>query len=213
MGTEKMGSEQRSIVYFSAEGAENRKQTITLAAERARELGLGSLVIFTSQGEGAYEALEVLGSAGPKVVAVTYPSEKVFYQRKKDSDELEELRVGVPEDREKELEARGAVIVRAALPFAEIFVAPGTTDPKLAAIRGTLDLFGGGMTLCVQAVLMACDKGAVRGEEEIVACAADTAVVVKACHEEDLFTPWGLEIREVIAKPRLLTITKHVTDD
>jgi len=57
---------------------------------------------------------------------------------------------------------------------------------------------------------MACDHGAVPANEEVVVCAADTALVVKAAHEADVFTPWGLEIREIIAKPRRLTITKGV---
>jgi hypothetical protein len=195
-------------VYFPSEGKAHRKETIRCAAERARRLRAKHFVVFTSRGDGAEDALEELQGTTVTVVAVTFISEKKFYSQKEGSDEFQATPVGISPQRRKKLEDAGAVIVRAALPFAEIPHAPHSADPKLSAIRSTLDLFGGGTTLCVQAVLMACDSGAIPADEDVVVCAADTAIVIKACHEEDLFTPWGLEIREVIAKPRVLTITK-----
>ena len=93
-------------------------------------------------------------------------------------------------------------MVQGTMPFQSVIL-PGTTDSKLAAVQATLRLLSEGMSLCVQATLMATDAGVVEEGEEVVAMAADTAIVACGAMSQWMFHPrHGFEIREVICKPR-----------
>ena len=70
-------------------------------------------------------------------------------------------------------------------------------------IANTLRIFGHGMKVACEIVMMATDCGLVRTDEEIIAIAgrrsgADTAVVLKAVNSHDFF---DLKIREILCKP------------
>ena len=69
----------------------------------------------------------------------------------------------------------------------------------------TLYRFSQGMKVCVEIVLMAADAGFIGVDREVISIAgsgegADTAIVVKPAYPRKFHE---LEIREVLAKPRL----------
>ncbi len=56
---------------------------------------------------------------------------------------------------------------------------------------------------------MSCDSGYLEQEEEVISMSADTAIVATACKKQWLFHPnHGLEIKEIICKPRRLSLNK-----
>jgi hypothetical protein len=82
-------------------------------------------------------------------------------------------------------------------------------DPKLTGIREALRLISGGLGLVVQAAAMACDAGAIKEGEHIISFAADTAAVITASHADTIFLPdVGMEVHEIICKPRVLTYSR-----
>lgn len=56
---------------------------------------------------------------------------------------------------------------------------------------------------------MSCDSGYVEQDEEVIAMSSDTAIVASASKKQWLFHPnHGLEIKEIICKPKKFTITR-----
>ncbi len=65
------------------------------------------------------------------------------------------------------------------------------------------------MQLCVEAVIMAFEEGAIDEDEEVISCSADTAIVASGSFKRLMFSPFeGMEIKEIICKPRNLTMTR-----
>ncbi len=105
-------------------------------------------------------------------------------------------------ERRKELESKGISVVQSTMPFQEVIIPEPATQAD--AIQATLGLISPGMHLCVQAVLMATDAGLVQQGEEVVSMCADTAIVATGALSHWMFHPeQGLEIREIICKPRM----------
>ena len=186
-------SEQEGAMYFDKAGRENTQQTLSLAFERGRSLGLDELVVASTKGDTAYAALEVF--QGFKIVVVTYHCgfRKPFQN------------VMAPETR-RDLEAKGAVVVAAthALSGVERAVSQkhGGIYPALL-IADTLRLFGQGTKVAVEISIMAADAGTLSGSDIIAVGGtgrgADAALVLKPANQSDLF---DICIREVICKPR-----------
>ena len=57
-------------MYFSEPGKSNTEQTLALAYERGKALGLKEVVVATTSGDTAYQACEIF--KGCKIIAVTY---------------------------------------------------------------------------------------------------------------------------------------------
>jgi len=185
-----------SVQYYDSEGQINLTQTIEAVKERLALGDVTTVIVFTGNGVGALQAAEQLGSA--HVMAVTF-------SRIRRSTSLG----GIQDERVRQtLAEKGIRIIEGNLPFDEIII-PDARDPKITAIEYTLDLFGGGMSLCVQAVIMATEQGWLEPGKDIIAMSGDTAIVATPARKSTLFSPFeGMEIREVICKPRHLTIVR-----
>ena len=77
-------------------------------------------------------------------------------------------------------------------------------------VAETLNSFGRGVKVAVEVALIACDAGVVEAGEEVISMGGlsrgvDTALVIRICHRDELFSDnkKGLQIREIICKPRL----------
>ena len=57
-------------MYFDKPGKENTQQALKLAAERAGELNIAEVVVASTTGFTAYQAVEIFD--GPRITAVTY---------------------------------------------------------------------------------------------------------------------------------------------
>ena len=180
-------------MYFDQPGKVNTVQTLKEAARRGQELGLEEIVLATTSGDTAYDALE--SCPGFKITAVTYHYgfKTPFAPVMKDT---------VRQD----LADKGVRVVAAthALSGVERGVAKkqGGICPVLL-MADTLKLFGQGVKVAVEVAVMAADAGALSGRDVIAvggsSKGADTALVLKPAHAASFF---DLQIREVICKPR-----------
>jgi hypothetical protein len=180
-------------MYFDQPGKENTEQTLKLAADRGRELGLKEAVVASSTGKTAYKAIAALD--GFQLTVVTYHCGfKEPFQNRMDADVS------------KELQDRGIRVISAshALSGVERSVAKkhGGIYPVLL-IADTLRLFGQGTKVAVEVAVMAADAGALSGNDIIAiggsGSGADAALVLKPAHQNNFF---DLRIREIICKPR-----------
>ncbi|GBC62790.1 hypothetical protein DENIS_3767 [Desulfonema ishimotonii] len=181
-------------MYFDKPGKENTEQTLKLAYERGKALGLDEVVLASTKGDTAYRALEIF--EGFRVVVVTYHCgfKKPFKNIMDDSVR-------------QELTDKGATVVAAthALSGVERAVAKKHSGiyPALL-IADTLRLFGQGTKVAVEVSVMAADAGTLSGKDIIAVGGsgrgADAALVVKPANQSDLF---DMRIREVICKPAI----------
>lgn len=180
-------------MYFEKPGRENTDQTLALAYDRAKDLGIDEVVVASSKGFTAKKVLDVF--KGFKIVVVTYHA-----------GFKEPFKSVMPEDVRTELETAGATVISAthALSGLErsIFNKYSGSYPVLI-IADTLRLFGQGTKVAVEIAIMAADGGALSGKDIIAiggtGRGADAALILKPTNQSHLF---DMRIREVVCKPR-----------
>ena len=180
-------------MFFDKPGKNNTEQTLKLAFDRGKELGLNEVVLASTKGDTAYKALEIF--SGFRITVVTYHCgfKEAFKSVMTD---------GIKND----LKEKGVVVVSAthALSGVERSITKKYTGiyPVLL-IADTLRLFGQGTKVAVEVSIMAADAGTLTGNDIIsiggTARGADAALVIKPANQSDLF---DLRIREIICKPR-----------
>ncbi len=181
------------IVYFDTPGPHNTEETLQIARQRAEELGIRTVVVATTVGATAARCAEVF--EGYRVVAVTH----VHGFRGPDTQEF-------TEEHRRAVEGRGGVVLTATHAFTGI---GGAMRKKFNMhllgdiIASTLRIFGQGMKVVCEIVLMAADAGLVRTDEPVIAIAgtgrgADTAVVLKPVNTNDFF---DMKVQEILCKP------------
>ncbi len=197
--------------YFLQEGRENLDECLKIAFQAAAQQHIGKIVIFTAFGEGIQKAQENFCGldeyAHIKLVGVTFPAGKVFTDANKQpyeakiSDEVENL-----------LQQRQIPLVRAHLPFDPIEPSAALRmkiGDDLNLLGEAFNMFCGSMSLCIQAVALACDAGHIRNGEHVIALTSDTAILAKAAVTRSMLSQ--LIIREILCKPAILTIGRKET--
>ncbi len=180
-------------MYFDKPGKINTENTLNLAFERAKALGIKEVVVASSKGDTAKKAIEIF--KGFIVVAVTYHS-----------GFLEPFKQVMSDSVKKYLEEKGAVVISAthALSGVERSIAKKFSGlyPALL-IAETLRLFGQGVKVAVEVSIMAADAGALTGKDVVsiggTGKGADSALVLTPANQSDLF---NMRIREIVCKPR-----------
>lgn len=190
---------EKTIVYFEEPGPENTERLLEAASERARELGLKDVVVATSHGRTALEALEAFDRPELNLVAVTLAE---GYKSRGWCITPEE-RAGLEEKGIRVFTGIHALGDGVASAFAEKYGG----KPLEEVVRDAFYRFGQGMKVCVEVVLMAADAGLIPIDREVMAIGgtgdgADTCIVVKPAYPRTFF---DLEIREIVAKPRSLS--------
>jgi hypothetical protein len=187
------------IVYFEKPGgAENTIKTLALAKARAKELGIKTIVVASTVGGTAVQAVDAF--KGLKVIVVTH----VAGFREANTQEF-------TEENRKIVESKGGIILTTAHAFGGIHRALSSTVPPAPSsaigdiVAMTLRMFGQGMKVACEIATMAADAGLVRADEEIIAIGgtgrgADTAIVVQPQYTHRFF---NLKVKEIICKPRL----------
>lgn len=128
---------------------------------------------------------------------------------------LEKVPMNVTEENRLKLETLGVEIVRGTIPlfgptFSMRLHLHKTTS--LDIIAKTLELISTGTLVCMEAVLMATDSGAIPEGKHILACAGtemglDTAWILRSCASANLFHPFkGFRFIELLAKPGVALI-------
>jgi len=200
-------------VYFLQEGKENLLQCLKTAFQAAKQQNVSKILIFTAKGDGVRIALESFCSQPEfshiRLVAVTFPAAQVF--RDKEGNKLEsEISSGDAEFfRNSKVD-----IVRAHLPldpFTPFRRRQGALGQDLSLIGEVLNLFCGSMSLCVQAIILACDAGFVAPGEHVIALTSDTAILAQASSTRRMLG--DLVIREILCKPAVLSVTRQELAD
>ena len=181
------------ISYFPNTGAENTIEVFSIAKLRAAELGIKTILVASTTGATAVEAVKFF--TGIKVIAVTH---NAGYQKPNTQEFTEENR--------RKFEAYGGQILTTTHAFAGLSRAMRKKfDMYLLGeeVANTLRIFGHGMKVACEIALMAADAGIVRTDEDVISIGgtgrgADTALVLKPVNSDDFF---DLKIREILCKP------------
>jgi hypothetical protein len=194
-----------SITYFLQEGRESLPECLKIAFQAARQQNVEKIVIFTATGTGVQLAVDQFCVRDEykhiKLVAVTFPQGKEFTADKKPLD------LKISDDAERLMSAHNIPIIRAHLPFDPIvppFRDRGVLAQDLSLVESALNIFGGSMSLCVQAVILACDAGAVGLGEHVIALTSDTAILAQAAPTRRMLRE--LIVREILCKPVIYSI-------
>lgn len=193
----RLGS-SRPTFYFDRPGRHNLSKTVQLVSRRAAKGDTGRVVVFTRDGEGVFRLAKILEPQ--RLVGVTFPYKQLFSH----SDDLRGDPVMPPTslpDVVSRFRTLDIALVRGTMPF-QPPVIPYVIDAKVEGIRNALNIISRGLNLCVQAVLMACDAGAIEPGETVISMSADTAIVARGAPSLLMFHPTtGMQIREIICKP------------
>lgn len=183
---------------------------ISSAFEFCRVQGINKVIIFTGTGDGAMFAVDTFLTrqefSSIQMVAVTPPAGKLYRSMPGD-DKSEIVSAGVPSARKDFLREMGVPVVSAHMPFK---VANGSSQPAWSDVAEAFGVLGGGFSLCVQSILMACDAGEVEIGERVVAASADTAMAAIASRTE-LFksAQHGLLVEHIVCRPRRFDLSKR----
>jgi hypothetical protein len=191
---------ETKAVYFEKPGVENTDAALSLARDRAEELGIKTVVVASTVGGTAAKAVDVF--QGLKVVVVTH----VAGFREPNTQEF-------TEENRRTVETKGGILHTTTHAFGAIqrsLLRPAEGPPAPSQAIGdivamTLRTFGQGMKVALEIAAMAADAGLVRTDEEIISIGgtgrgADTAVVLTPGNVHRFF---NTRVREIICKPRL----------
>ncbi len=184
-------------LVFETPGEENTAATLEIARERAQALGIRQVVVASSHGKTARKAQAVFASLGIQVVAVTIShgwESEGWTMTPEERAGLAALGVTVHTG----MHALGDGVGSA---FSDKYGGRAAEE----MVRDTLYRFSQGMKVAVECLLMAADAGLLDMGREVISIAgtsngADTAIVCKPAYPR---TFHQLEIREILAKPRI----------
>lgn len=197
------------ITYFEREGRDNLPDVIKVvghALKSREELRALKLVIFTAKGEGPLLAWNHFASEyETRIIAVTFPLS--FSVRKADGTVVTPR---IPPKVQKFFAGVGITIVTPPiLPFDSI-EGMGPHNQQMKLVKDTISLFGGGFSLCIQAVLHACDAGLADPDEQVIAMSGDCAALMTAALTSKFLSfDSGMSIQEVLCKPKNLNIARR----
>jgi hypothetical protein len=183
--------------YFRKPGPANAKGVMEAVSRRAGELKIKKVLVATSTGKTALDALEVLGKE-VKIIAVSH----VTGFLKPNHQEMSE-------ESRHELESKGITVLTCQHAFGG--VGRGIRN-KLSTFQVdeimafTLRTFGQGTKVAIELSLMAADAGLVRTDEDVISIGgtgkgADSALLLQPANSANFF---DLKVKEVICKPAMI---------
>ena len=182
-------------VYFQKPGSINTRRTLEIAADRAEDLDVRSIVVPSASGATGVEALPYFKKRKRNLIIVTHSTGFL----KPDFQQL------LPEFREK-IELEGAKILTCQHAMGGIgrAVRKKLETYQLDEIMAyTLRVFGEGTKVAVEIALMAADAGLISTLEPCLSLGGtgqgvDTAILLRPAHAQNFF---DLRILEILAKP------------
>ena len=192
---------ERKAYYFKYCGEINTDKLLEIVKQRCVKHGPKTVVIASETGRSAIKALELFKGTDIKMIIVTHYPAKTWGPKG-------EIPIGLRR-REyaanlKMLEDNGVKVVQGTRPFAPPSRALNWNLTLEAVLDKTLELFGAGTKIAIEAAVMATDAGEINEGEDIISCAGtfkglDTALLVKTAYSMNFFKEF--EVKEIIAKP------------
>ncbi len=183
------------VTYFEKAGIQNTDATLQAAKKRAEELGIKTLVVASSTGNTAVKACEVF--KGFKVVVISH----VTGFRGVNTQEFTDTT-------RKTVENAGGTVITMTHAFGGVSKAMKYKFDMIDIgdiIANSLYIFGQGLKVCCEIVLMAADAGAIKSGEDVISIGgtgksggADTAAVITAVNSQFFF---DMNFKELICKP------------
>jgi hypothetical protein len=190
-----MSDIESGVCYFSEKGASNTNKVLSLVLKRADELKIDTIVVASTRGGTGVEAVNKF--KGRKVIVVTHSAG--FSEPNKQQ---------LTDENRKEIEKGGGRVLICQHAFGGIGRAVrkkfGTYMTE-EIVAHTLRIFGEGMKVACEIVLMAADAGLIESGSDVISVGgtsrgADTAIVVKPVNVNSFF---DMKVKEIICKPRL----------
>lgn len=181
---------KEKIVYFEKPGKENIGEVIKLVLERAKLRNINKIVVASTKGYTAKSVSDAVERKDINLVVVPWQ-----FGFKKEENPF-------PQELVNELRKKKHLVHFGTMLFHTVDLY-GTNTPQ--ALANILRVFGQGMKVCVEIIMMACDGGCISKGEKVIAVAgtesgADTAVVATAAPSTKVTS---LRINEIICKPIL----------
>ncbi|MGA2105390.1 pyruvate kinase alpha/beta domain-containing protein [Methanoregula sp.] len=190
----------KTCYYFDRPGPANTGDAAHFAIERAKELGITTIIVASSSGETAQVFSDAMNGTGISLIVVTHvmgfaqPGEWEF-----------------SEPVAQKLRSQGVKIVTGthvlsglerALSRSPKVGGASRTEAIAEAFRRVIAV---GLKVAVECVLIAADQGAIGIEKEVVAVGgtgsgADTVCVIHPSYTASFF---DLQVREIVAMPRV----------
>ena len=188
---------EKTINYYPEISEENTEVTLKAAKKRADELGIKNIVVSSTRGGTALKVLEHF--KGYNVVVVTHVA-----------GFKEPGKIEMTDETVEKIKEKGGKVLTTVHAFGGVASAIQKKFKTLESgmlIANVLRMFGQGMKVVVECILMAADAGLLPMDEEVISIAGtgkgcDTAIVAKPAHSGDLF---DLYVKEIIAKPLVRT--------
>ncbi len=200
---------KRTTVYFEKPGKEHTEETLRIALEAAKERGIDTVIVSSTTGYSALEALKVFEGSGLNIIVVThqtgYRTPGVQLMPPETREKLEEagmivytgtdvLTGGVEVGMSRQRPAKSSPL-NERLP---LIVPPITT-----VVAHTLRLFSQGVKVCPEIVMMVADAGLIPLDKKVVSVAgshagSDTAMVITPSTSNRIR---DLKLQEIIVKP------------
>ncbi len=202
-------SVKRTTVYFEKPGKEHTEETLRIALEAAKERGIDTVLVSSTTGYSALEALKVFKGSGLKIIIVTH---QTGYR-------APGVQLMPPETREK-LEETGMIVYTGTDVLTggvEVGMSrqrpaktspldgrlPSIVPPITTVVAHTLRLFSQGVKVCPEIVMMAADAGLIPLDKKVVSVAgshagSDTAMVITPSTSNRIR---DMKLHEIIVKP------------
>lgn len=182
-------------IYFEEPGKINTERTLQVALKRAQELNIKQIVVASTGGYTAFEAMKVFKDYNPIIV-----THSTGFNNPNEQE--------MPEKTKKALENSGAIVLTSLHSFGGLGRAVRKqfeTYQLDDIVANTLRVLGEGMKVGCEITLMAADAGLIETEKETVSISgtsrgADTALVLKPVNTQRFF---DLKVKEILCKPRL----------
>ncbi len=180
-------------VYFKKPGRENTDEVLRTTKQRAKELGIKTVVIASTRGDTAVRAMDVL--QGLRIIIVTHVTGYLAPDTQQFTQENRQI-----------VEGKGGIVLTTAHAFGGVSRAMRQKFNTYVIgdmIANSLRIFGEGMKVVVEIAMMAADGGLVRTDEDVIAIAgtgkgADTAVVLQPVISQNFF---DIKVKEILCKP------------
>jgi len=201
---------KRTTTYFEKGGKEHTVETLKIALEAAKERGIDTVVISSTTGYTALEAVDLYKDSGIEVIVVThqtgYREPGVQLMPAETRKKLEDAGMKVYTGTDVLTGGVEVGISRPRPPRGDPQPArmPSSLPPVTTVIANLLRQFCQGVKVCVEIVMMAADGGLVEPGKKVVSVAgshsgADTAMVVKASTSNRMK---DMKFHEILCKPQ-----------